>query len=196
MKTKKPGGKYHIVMMWAGYVESCTTSCLIYVSGERFKTPVDAVKVLAIDMYHKYLVDVNPRRHVSEKACCVKSLNDVNNVFCPKCGRELEREVEFDHEGFCSFVVNLFSTTAVAYGESDGTCERDFVFSAWDADAIVGAKENEVVLLRECAEETLAEALYDQMPELMSKDVKEQLLNKLSSDIHQTDWQVMKGQAK
>lgn len=191
---KKPNGKYHIVMMFAGYVEHCTTSCIIYSTqtGERFKTRTEAVKELALDMYHKYMNDVNPPTYGQEKACCAKSKDVATNVFCPKCGRELEKSSTFDDEAFRTFITDLFGTDADSYGESNATAERDLVFVPWDAIDIVGAKENEVVILGECAEDTLAEALYDQMPELMSKEVKEVLDNKLNSDFHQTDWQLLK----
>lgn len=189
---KKSKGKYHIIMMCCGYVESAKTSWLIYTSVDGrdvFNTKVDAVKALALDLYNKYVDEnncVNQRKN-----CC----ENATGLFCSTCGRALSpKNSTLDGDGFMNWICSLHETNCDSYGESEFANGQHLTFWPWRSEEIVGAKTNEVVFLQENAECILAEALYDQKPELMDEETKIELERCLNNDdgLHMTDWQKMK----
>lgn len=197
MKKKRavrtPKGKYRIVMMSCGYVESNCTSWLIYhVNGARaFKKKTDAVKALALDMYNKYVAEELSFGYLTK--CCKDALAKYER-FCSYCGRSL-KEKQFDQEAFEQFIVRLHGTTCDDYGEAEEANGHEFTFWPWDANRLIGAKENEVVFIPENAEHVLTDALYDQKPELMSPELL--VSRSLPRESWQvTDWDQMKKEEK
>ncbi len=189
---KKNKGKYHIIMMCCGYAESAMSSWLIYTSiigNVTFATKVDAVKALALDMYNKYIDDMDVRTVRQCPEC--KEIR--GGDFCFKCGANLLAIQTLDAGEFKDWIVSLHSTNCDNYGEAEYANGEDLTFWPWRADEIVSAKQNEIVLLCENAQHILTEALYDQKPELMDEETKHELEQHLNdAHRHHTDWQKMK----
>ncbi len=194
MANKKAKGKYHIVMMCCGYVESAMTSWIIYTSADGrdvFKTKIDAVKALAFDMYNKYVDETDPSTTMRCDSCKKES----SGQFCSKCGTKLSLDKQtLDREQFADWIMSLHSSCCDSYGDSEYANGTRLTFWPWRAEEIVGAKENEVVLIPENAGFVLADALYDQKPELMDEETRLELEHCLNNDdgLHKTDWQRMK----
>lgn len=193
---KSVKGKYHVVMMTCGYVESQMTSWLIYNTRNAiaFESKLTAVRALAMDMYNKYVEDHLDGKapHGLVKSCCKAAFGR----FCSQCGASLEH-MRFDECSFQDFVKGLHSTDCDSYGSCDYAGDDVLVFWPWLAqDRILGLSENEVVILCENAEKILTEALYDQLPDLLTVQVKKELDMNAASEHHKTDWQEMKAAAK
>lgn len=172
-KSKKVSqGKYHIVMMCCGYVESSMTSWLIFSTmdkGDKFKTAGEAIVELALDLHAKY-EDEQSHSRGSGRKCCenTKSLHS-QAKFCMGCGHRLD-DGRFDELGFVEFVKDLHVRNCDAFGESECAGDRDFVFWPWRAEEIVGASKDEIVLLSENAEGVILSALYEAKPELRDSE--------------------------
>jgi len=170
-KAKLACGRYRLVMMTCGYVESNTTSWLIFTTHDgHFATAAEAVIELALDMYAKFEEDVLSTEYVFHKDCCkVEIAGNVAAVFCSKCGTRIKVK-EFDPEEFMEYVRSLHSTTCDSYGESEGTANRSFAFWPWRANEIIGAAKDEVVMIAENGEVVLLHALYDARSDLKMLD--------------------------
>ncbi len=160
-------GRYRIVMMSCGYVENNLTSWLIFSTftrNERFDTAAQAVMELALDLHAKY--EDEYLTHPVYNECCKKAKEDPATSFCPKCGSCLQPNVMFDATAFMDYVIGLHSTTCDSYGEAESTGKRDFAFWPWRAEEIVGASQDEIVLIGENAERVILDALYETREDL------------------------------
>lgn len=156
-------GRYRIIMMSCGYVESNMTSWLIYSTftrEDRFDTAAQAVMELALDLHAKYEDEVLSTQYVFHKDCCKKAKADSNTKFCPKCGTRLQ-VTEFNADHFMEYIRGLHNTDCDGYGESERTSKRSFAFWPWRAHDLVGASKDEVVFIGENAERVILDALYE-----------------------------------
>lgn len=162
-------GRYRVIMMSCGYVESNRTSWLIYTTfsrNERFDTAAQAVMELALDLHAKYEDEVLSTNYVYQgKECCKKAKENVESVFCAKCGTRL-RDDAFDAEGFMEFVKGLHNTDCNDYGESESTGKRDFAFWPWRAHELLESRKDEIVYIGENAERVILDALYESRDDL------------------------------
>ncbi len=159
-------GRYRIIMMCCGYVESSKTSWLIFTTHHgRFDTAAQAVIELALDLHAKHEDEILSLQYVYHKECCKEAKLVPENMHCPKCGTRL-KDLAFDAEHFMQYISNLHNTDCDSYGESESTVKRDFAFWPWRAHDIVGASKDEVVFIGENAERVILDALYEAREDL------------------------------
>ncbi len=165
-------GRYRIVMMNCGYVESSRTSWLIFSTfgdDERFDTAAQAVVELALDLHAKYEEEYMDVGYQSD--CCKRErAASAAAKFCPQCGTRMS-SLEFDSACFMDFVAGLHNTTCDSYGDSEANAKREFAFWPWRAEELLGASRDEVVFIAENAERVVYDALCEVKPELRDDDV-------------------------
>lgn len=186
--AKKAKGRYHVVMMSCGYVENAMTSWLIFstrdISNLYFETPKEAVTELALDLYAKF---EDERTYGREpKKCCVETqASNAAAKFCATCGKSLA-DAKFDETCFMEFVTDLHARDCDAYGEAEYACDRRFMFWPFRAEALLGAKKNEYVLISENAEVVIRDALLEAKPELVDLTVERYVPD------YKSDWEKIK----
>lgn len=175
--------------MACGYVESSTTSWLIYttIDNSRFNTAAEAVVELALDLYSKYKEEILSLEYVHHKDCCKQTIaRDEEAQFCSKCGTRLKIAL-FDANCFMDYVKGLHSTDCDGYGESEGTKDRSFAFWPWRAEEIVGAGLDEIVYIAENAERVILDALYEVHDDLRRLEYEGNY--ETHDEWRSTDWQ-------
>ncbi len=170
-KVKLARGRYRIVMMSCGYVESNTTSWLIFSTHEGvFVTAAEATMELALDLFAKYEEDVMSMQYVYHKDCCKAEIaKSLEAEYCSKCGTRVKAK-EFDPEEFMQYVKGLHRTDCDGYGEAEATANRSFAFWPFRADDILGAEKDEVVFIAENGEVVMLNALYESREDLRVLD--------------------------
>ena len=162
------------IIMNTGYVESSSTSTLIYQCGffgnPGYASYKEAITDLALDLYAKFYDDVLSvyhNRYAREiKDCCRKSLIDNNDAkFCSDCGQELH-DKPFDPEEFMEYIVHLQNSTADSYGDAEYANKRHLTWWPYWVGDFIGAPKEEVIAIAENAELLLTSALMEAKPEL------------------------------
>ena len=166
--------KIRFIVMIPGYVESASTSCLIYQCGffgnPGYASYKEAITDLALDLYAKFYDDClscYQNRYGSDlKRCCQKSLIDNKKAqFCSTCGCKL-LDKKFDYAEFQHYVCNLTRTTCDSYGDAEETSTRNLTWWPYWITDFIGTPKEEVICLSEQAQLILLAALLEAKPEL------------------------------
>lgn len=166
------------IVMNCGYVESATTSSIIYGSDylrkATFSSYKAAITELALDLYAKYYeeyLSIYQHRYDKDvKECCRESLIrdsrfNKETKFCAECKEEI-KDKPFDAEEFANYIVNLHQTTCDLYGDCEWANGRDLVWWPWAVRDLIGAPKEDVIFIAENAEGVLLAALLEVKPEL------------------------------
>ncbi len=174
------------IVMCCGYVESSTTSVLIYQCGffgnPGYTSYKEAITDLALDMYAKYS-EAHKRARERRAKCCLQTLLAAKSAnFCMFCRAPLH-ESRFDYQEFMDYVKGLHATICDSYGEAEGTKDRDMAWWPWGWEDFIGAPKEEVIYIAENAESILLMALLEAKPELANSEQDQDLV------LHAADWE-------
>lgn len=175
-----------VIALTFGYVESSTTSWLIYSTEDKHSIPTrkEALHSLTAYLYDKFQKESETTRHTHNTykthmaQCCYKAwlrrLRDVADpTNCPTCGASylVKEEESFSLDDWHEYLNRLHSSDADSYGEHDWP-DNPERWTPWGY--TFDAPSSEVLLVQEHAAEILTMALAEIHPELKDHLVDDQ----------------------
>jgi hypothetical protein len=174
---------YRTIALSFGYVESNTTSWLIYHAESRApSTRQEALYSLVAYLWDKFVKQNNEHHDFSlgyslGNKCCQRYWTDTKYVNgkkreanperCPTCEGKYPVTWEFNEEDWQGYLWDLHRSDCNSYGEHDWV-ENPYGWSPWMYSFAV--PQHQMVVIGEHAEITLTTILYELHPELVSKE--------------------------
>jgi hypothetical protein len=168
------------IALYMGYVESGAIAPLLLEneSGVAFTDAKAALKHLASSLFQKYLSDNSYNLEATQypKECCDFALKKKKRTpkFCEECGARLVAEV-IDQDDYTQWIYDLYTKNADNFGEE--------LLHWWPWNSVltlVSCKSEEVIEIRENAEQLMAALLEPEMvPDEYKKTIKSWKKNSL-----------------
>lgn len=145
------------IVMTNKFAEDSTISFLIFQSRKNFKTAKEALESFTLTMYNCYMYDVECSTGNLGYVCCRKFSKNKDFVFCPKCGKQLNRN-DFNHINFNDYIINLHSEQMDSLPEFF-TDEHNKNPDGWNTIDIDFSKAK-ILYIQNCAASVISIALY------------------------------------